>query len=363
MKKVGIYLSLSIGLGLSFLPARAQTPTENVVPRLEPALDGGFSNVVLRLDPALDGIISADAKLEILKGDYFGFIEGPAWTKEAGGGYLVFSDIASNRIYKWDPKTGLSVFLEGAGYTGAALPIYDHVNVNCSGRLCVALVGTNGLARDREGRLIVCTHGDRTLYRLEKDGTRTVLADRYGGKRLSGPNDLAVKSDGSIYFSDRGSGLISGNVFPGVTNPLRELDYNAIMRWKEGKVDVILKDERVNGLAFSPDEKYLYLILSGTINRYDLQSDGTIANPKLFLDTRADKTPGAPDGMKVDRNGNVFTSGPGGVWIVSPEGTVLGKIRAPVVPANLSFGDDDGKGLYLTGRGTLYHIRLNAPAF
>jgi len=219
------------------------------------------------------------------------------------------------------------VFLEGAGYTGAALPIYDHVNVNCSGRLCVALIGTNGLARDREGRLIVCTHGDRTLYRLEKDGTRTVLADRYGGKRLSGPNDLAVKSDGSIYFSDRGSGLISGNVFPGVTNPLRELDYNAIMRWKEGKVDVILKDERVNGLAFSPDEKYLYLILSGTINRYDLQSDGTIANPKLFLDTRADKTPGAPDGMKVDRNGNVFTSGPGGVWIVSPEGAVLGRFE------------------------------------
>jgi gluconolactonase len=348
MKKVDICLFLVMALGFSFLPARAQTPVENVV---------------LRLDPALDGIVSADAKLKILKGDYFGFIEGPAWTKEAGGGYLVFSDIPSNRIYKWDPKTGLSVFLEGAGYTGAAVPIYDHVNVYCSGRLCVALIGTNGLARDREGRLIVCTHGDRTLYRLEKDGTRTTLVDRFEGKRISGPNDLAVKSDGSIYFSDRGSGLISGNVFPGVTNPSRELDFNAIFRWKDGKVDLIIKDEGVNGLSFSPDEKYLYVISSGKIYRYDVKPDGTVANSQLYLDTTTDKTPGAPDGMKVDRKGNIFTSGPGGVWIVSPEGKVLGKIRTPLLPANLSFGDDDGKGLYLTARNTLYHIRLNGPAF
>jgi gluconolactonase len=275
----------------------------------------------------------------------------------------VFSDIAANRIYKWDPKTGLSVFLEGSGYSGTASPIYDHVNVNCTGRLCVALIGSNGLARDREGRLIVCTHGDRTLYRLEKDGTRTVLVDHYEGKRISGPNDLAVKSDGSIYFSDRGSGFISGNVYPGVTNPARDLDYNGVFRWKDGKVDLMLKDEGTNGVGFSPDEKYFYVITSGKINRYEVRPDGTVGNPQLFLDTTVDKTPGGPDGMKVDRKGNVFTSGPGGVWIVSPEGKVLGKIRAPVVPANLSFGDDDGKGLYLTGRGTLYHIRLAAAAF
>lgn len=364
MKKVDIGLLLAVVLAFAFLPMQAQVPTAaSLVPRRDAAEDGTLSNVVLKLDPALDGVISSDAKLELLKDDYFGFVEGPAWMKDAGGGFLVFSDIAANRIYKWDPKTGLSVFLEHSGYTGSAAPIYDHVNVNTSGRLAVALIGSNGLTVDRQGRLIVCTHGDRTLYRLEKDGTHTVLADQYEGKRLSGPNDVVVKSDGSIYFSDRGSGLISGNVYPGVTNPGRALDYNAIFRWKDGKIDVILKDERVNGLAFSPDEKYLYLTTGSSITRYDVRTDGTIGNPKLIVETAEDKSlPGGPDGVRVDRRGNVWTPAPGGVWVVSPEGKLLGKIRVPGPPANLSFGDDDGKGLYFVGRGTLSHIRLNAPA-
>ena len=365
MKRAVNSLVLVIVLAVGFLPARGQTPdAASIVPRRDPAVDGILSNVVLRLDPALDKIISSDAKLELLKDDYFGFLEGPTWRKEPGGGYVVFSDIAANRIYKWDPKAGLSVFLEHSGYNGSASPIYDHVNVNTSGRLAVALIGSNGLTVDREGRLIVCTHGDRTLYRLEKDGTRTVLADHYEGKRLSGPNDVIVKSDGSIYFSDRGSGYIAGNVYPGVTNPARELDYNAIFRWKDGKLDIIIKDERVNGLAFSPDEKYLYLTTGSSITRYDVKPDGTIADPKLIVETAQDKSlPGGPDGVRVDRSGNVWTPAPGGVWIVSPEGKLLGKIRVPGPPANLTFGDDDGKGMYFAGRGTLSHIRLNAPAF
>jgi gluconolactonase len=365
MKKAGMFLLLVMVLGFGFVPVRAQTPTAaSIVPRREPAVDGMLSNVVLRLDSALDRIISGDAKLELLKDDYFGFLEGSSWAKEAGAGYLVFSDIAANRLYKWDPKTGLSVFLEHSGYNGSAAPIYDHVNVNVSGRLAVALIGSNGTTRDREGRLIVCTHGDRTLYRLEKDGTRTTLADRYEGKRLSGPNDVIVKSDGSIYFSDRGSGLISGNVFPGTSNPSRDLDFNAIMRWKDGKVDVIVKDERANGLAFSPDEKYLYITTGSSITRYDVKPDGTVANPKLIVDTAQDKSlPGGPDGVRVDLSGNVWTPAPGGVWVVSPEGKVLGKIRVPGPPANLTFGDDDGKGMYFVGRGTLSHVRLVAPGF
>ncbi len=363
MRKVDIRLLIVLVLAVEVLPMCAQVPTAaSIVPKREPAIDGLMSNVVLKLDPALDGIISSDAKLELLKDDYFGFVEGSSWAKEDGGGYVVFSDIAANRLYKWDPKTGLSVFLEHSGYNGTAAPIYDHVNVNTGGRLAVALIGSNGTARDREGRLIVCTHGDRTLYRLEKDGTRTVLADRYEGKRLSGPNDVIVKSDGSIYFSDRGSGYISGNVYPGTTNPSRDLDFNAIMRWKDGKIDVILKDERVNGLAFSPDEKYLYLTTGPSITRYDVKPDGTIANPKLIVDTAQDKSlPGGPDGVRVDRSGNVWTPAPGGVWVVSPEGKLLGKIRVPGPPANLTFGDDDGKGMYFVGRGTLSHIRLVAP--
>jgi|SRR5579872_462702 len=363
MTKVDRCLLLVLVFALSLLPARAQTPAaDSIVPKREPAIDGLLSHVVLKLDPALDGIVSEDAKLELLKDDYFGFLEGSSWAKESGGGFLVFSDIAANRLYKWDPKTGLSVFLEHSGYTGTANPIYDHVNVNTSGRLAVALYGSNGTTRDREGRLIVCTHGDRTLYRLEKDGTRTVLADHVDGKRLSGPNDVIVKSDGSVYFSDRGSGYISGNVYPGVTNPTRELDFNGILRWKDGKVDVIIKDERANGLAFSPDEKYLYITTGSSITRYDVKPDGTVANPKMIVDTAQDKSlPGGPDGVRIDRRGNIWTPAPGGVWVVSPEGKVLGKIRVPGPPANLAFGDDDGKGMYFVGRGTLSHIRLVAP--
>jgi gluconolactonase len=363
-KNLGICLLVVMVVALGFLPAQAQTPTAaSVVPTREPAVDAVYSNVVLRLDPALDAIVSADAKLEVLKGDYFGFVEGPAWKKEDGGGYLLFSDIAANRIYKWDPKTGLAVFLEHSGYTGSAAPVYDHVNVNVTGRIAAALIGSNGLTFDREGRLIVCTHGDRTLYRVEKDGTHTVLADKVDGKRLSGPNDAVVKSDGSIYFSDRGSGLISGNVYPDPTNPSRELDFNGILRWKDGKVDVIIKALSANGMAFSPDEKYLYLTTGPSITRYDVKPDGTIANPKVMVDTSQDKSlPGGPDGVRVDRKGNIWTPAPGGVWVVSPEGKLLGKIRIPnQPPANLSFGDDDGKGLYLVGRNQLSHIRLAAP--
>jgi gluconolactonase len=342
MKKVGICLLLVMVPGLRFLPARAQTTA---------------GNAVLRLDPALDGVISVDAKLEALKEEYFGFIEGPSWTREPGGGYLLFSDIPANRIYKWDPKAGLSIFLDHSGFTESGLPTAN-VNVLYNGRLWVALAGSNAVVRDREGRLLVCAHGDRMLYRLEKDGTRTTLADRYEGKRLSGPNDLAVKSDGSVYFSDRGGGLRGGT-----TSPERDLPFNAIMRLKAGKLDIVVKDDGANGLAFSPDEKYLYVITFGKIDRYDVQPDGTVANRQVFLDTTTDKAPGSPDGMKVDRKGNIFTSGPGGAWIVSPEGKLLGKILVPIPPANLSFGDADGKGLYLTARTTLYHIRLNAPAF
>jgi gluconolactonase len=342
MKTLGSCLLLVTVLGLIGPAAQTQAPP---------------GKSVLRLDPALDVIISPDAKLETLKEDYFGFIEGPVWMPEPAGGYLLFSDIPANRVYKWDPKGGLSAFLEKSGFTGTDLPA---TNLITSGRLIVPLIGSNGLARDKEGRLLLCTHGDRTLWRLEKDGTtRTVLADKFEGKRLNGPNDLAVKSDGSIYFSDRGSGLRGG-----VTSPQRELDFTGIMRWKDGKVEVLDKDDGANGLAFSADEKYLYVISSGKINRYDVRPDGTIGNRQVgFIDMTQDKAPGGPDGMKVDRRGNIFSVGPGGAWIVSPEGKLLGKILLPIPAANLAFGDADGKGVYFTARNTLYHIRLNSAAF
>lgn len=328
-----------IVIGLSLV--RAQAPS-------------GPGKAVVKLDQALDAIISTSAKLEPLVEDYFGFTEGPVWSP--AGGYLLFSDIGANRVYKWAPKGGLSVFLERSGYAGTDL---TEANVINNGRLNVAIVGSNGLTIDREGRLILCTHGDRSLVRLEKDGPRTVLADRYEGKRLNGPNDVVMrKSDGALYFTDRGSGLRGG-----AKNPQRELAFISIMRWKDGKLDVLDKDEGANGLAFSPDEKYLYTASAGRIMRYDVRADGTIANPRVLIDTTTDKSaPGAPDGFKVDLKGNIFTGGPGGIWIVSPAGKLLGKILLPIGAANLAFGDSDGKSLYMTCRASLFRIRLNAPA-
>ena len=177
---------------------------------------------VVRLDPALDAIISADAKIEIL-GEHFGLTEGPVWIQDPAGGYLLFSDCAANVIYKWMACKPLSVYLEKSGYTGT-----DTLNVGqqtVSGRLAILLTGSNGLALDPQGRLIITQMADRTVRRLDKDGKRTVLADRYEGKRLSGPNDVVVKSDGAIYFTDSVNGLRGG-----ATGPLRELPFNGVYR-------------------------------------------------------------------------------------------------------------------------------------
>lgn len=347
MKKAAVCLLLVSGLvsdprsqaALSAqAPGNAQRPTP---PPLERPVE--------RLDPALDKIISPDAKLEILKDDAFNFTEGPAWMPE---GFLVFSDIPENKIYKWDPKAGLSVFLEKSGLT-TATP--EEFRANGGARL----LGSNGLAVDRQGRLIVCSHGDRVLWRLEKDGKRTILADTFEGKRLNGPNDLTVKSDGSIYFTDRGSGLEGGQ-----SSPLKLLP-TSVMRWKNGKLDRLAVDDGANGIALSADEKFLYVISlqARKIDRYPVKPDGTLGEREIgFVDMSQDKARGGPDGMEVDRNGNIFSVGPGGVWIVSPAGKLLGKILLPKNAPNLAFGDKDGKGLYITAGTSLYRIQLAARA-
>lgn len=330
---------------------------------------------VVRLDPALDEIISTNAKVEVLKEDYFGFAEGAAWMQDGGSGYLLFSDMAANKVYKWTAAQGFSIFVDPAGFTGTAGQFGGSVlgppnpppSLLYNGRLWVSMYGSNGLTLDREGRLILCTHGDRNLVRIEKDGKRTVLADKYEGKRLNGPNDVVVKSDGSIYFTDRGSGLY------GMANsPHRELPYIALMRWKDGKVEIMNNEpglgQMANGLAFSPDESILYTAQVGTgpgagqIMKWDVRPDGTITNPRVFIDTSLDKAsgPGGPDGIRVDKNGNLWTGGPGGVWIVSPQGKLLGKIL--VRATNMTFGDPDWKGLYTVAMSSVYHVRLNTPA-
>jgi len=334
------YITLAALLALTMAGLRAQQPTVGVV----------------RLDPALDEIVARAAKPTLIKGEYFGFLEGPVWVPEPSGGYLLFSDVAANNIYKWTPDGTLSVFLEKSGYTGTDLLTAGGQSFN--GRLHIVVFGSNGLALDPQGRLVMATHGNRTIERLEKNGTRTVLADRYDGKRLNSPNDVVVKSNGSIYFTDPPGGLRGAD-----KSPAKELPYSGVFLVKDGRVQLLVDDPagRPNGLAFTPDEKFLYVNGLRKIVRYEVRPDDTVGNGQLFADMTADPAAGNTDGMKVDQRGNVYCTGPGGLWIFSPAGRHLGTIRLPEQPANLAFGDADRRTIYVTARQGLYKIRVKIP--
>jgi len=216
------------------------------------------------------------------------------------------------------------------------------------------MLGANGTTLDRQGRLVYCEYSDGQIVRLEKDGGRTVLAGRFDGKRLNGPNDLVYKSNGSLYFTDsrESAKRPDGEGVP----------YKGLYLLKDGKVQLLTNDiSHPNGLAFTPDEKYFYANNTDlkTIMKYEVQPDDTIANPKVFIDMSDDKAPGAPDGMKVDKKGNVYCTGPGGVWIISPAGKHLGTILTPRA-TNMTFGGDDAKTLYVTGASFVARIPLKA---
>jgi gluconolactonase len=236
-----------------------------------------------------------------------------------------------------------------------------------SGRMATIIIGSNGLTLDRQGRVVAASPAGRVVLRFEKDGTRTVLADRYEGKRFNGPNDLTVRSDGAIYFTDGNSGLRGG-----ASSPSRELDLNAFYLIKDGRIARLDTNRDFpgafpNGITLSPDERYLYVTFGRKIMRYDVQPDGTVANRREFLDVEGN------DGMKTDRAGNLYSTtgaGPGEVRITSPAGTRLGTIQLPQIPGeprrqvcatNVGFGDADGKGLYITACNLLYRVRLNTP--
>jgi gluconolactonase len=311
---------------------------------------------VVRVDPAADAIVPAGAVVEKL-GDGFGFLEGPVWVHSKNQGYLLFSDIPANVIRKWDPKSGFSVFLDKSGFTGADAS--DVGGQSNNGVAQVTLIGSNGITIDRQGRIVYCAHGDHQIVRLEKNGKRTVLVSQYEGKRLNSPNDLVIKSDGAIYFTDPPAGLRLQD-----KDPKKELSFNGVYRLAKGKLTLLAKDfARPNGIAFSPDEKYLYVddTTKKIIMRYDVQPDGGIANGRVITDMTSDTAPGAPDGMKVDQKGNIYCTGPGGFWIMSAEGKHLATVKMKELPANLGWGDADGKTLYLTARTGLYRIHLNIP--
>jgi gluconolactonase len=299
---------------------------------------------VRRVNPALDAIVPAGATIEKLAGG-FEFIEGPVWHPD---GYLLFSDPNANVIYRWTPDGQVSVYRTKSGYTGADIGEYGQP-------------GSNGLALDGEGRLTIAEHGNRRITRLEKNGVLTVLADRLDGKRLNSPNDLVYKSDGKLYFSDPPFGLPKFH-----DDPRRESPHTGVYLLDNGRLRLVTNDfTGPNGLAFSPDERYLYVgnwdEKKKVVMRYEVQADGTLTNGRVFYDMTAAPGEEAIDGVKVDQRGNVYVSGPGGLWIISPEGTHLGTIRGPELAANFAWGDADGRTLYMTARTGLYRLRLNVP--
>ena len=321
---------------------------------------------ITRNDPALDELIAPDAKLEEL-GDRFGLTEGPVWIPDGKSGYLVVADLIENTLFKITPDGKTSVFLDKAGYSGD-----DVMNAGSEtrrGRNFVLMIGPNGTTLDAQGRLIWCAANDGTIVRLEKDGTRTVLAGGIDGKRFDGPNDIIVKRDGAMYMTDSDWGLRDRK-----QSKLKQLPYAGVFLIKDGKVTLLLRDDQLggpqpNGVALSPDEKYLYLTAGTKLKRYDVLPDDTIAPQATEL---AD-TVGIGDGLKVDVKGNIWsTSGaaPGVVLITAPTGKILGSINLPVAggepkrqicATNDAFGDPDGKGLYITACESVFKIRTRTP--
>ena len=302
---------------------------------------------IVKTDPALDELVTPGTQLEKLAGGFL-FTEGPVWVPATANspGYLLFSDPNANTIYRWSPEGQVSVFRTKSGYSGFNVGEYHQP-------------GSNGLTLDAKGRLTINQHGNRRVIRVEPRGNITVLADRYDGQRLNSPNDLVYRSDGALYFTDPPFGL--PNVFD---DPRKELPYSGVYCVKDGQVKLVSTDlDAPNGIALSPDEKALYVNnwndTKKVILRYDVNADCTLSNGTLFFDMTHAPGEDALDGLKVDRKGNVYSTGPGGLWIVSPEGKQLGLIKGPEDPHNMAWGDDDGKTLYITALTGIYRIKMN----
>lgn len=297
-----------------------------------------------RLDPRIDALVPRDAVIEQLA-EGFDWTEGPVWMRE--GGYLLFSDIPPNSIFKWSPESGVSLFLKPSGYTGSTPRGGEP--------------GSNGLLVDSQGRLVLCEHGDRRIARLEADGTKTTLADRYEGKRFNSPNDATWHSSGALYFTDPPYGLEGNN-----DDPAKELPFNGVYRLAPDGEVTLLTDQMTfpNGIAFSPDEKTLYVAQSDPRRAiwmaYAVNDDGTLGEGRVFFDAtdRVGKYKGLPDGLKVDCEGNLFATGPGGVLIFAPDGTHLGTLLTGEATANCGFGDD-GRTLYITADMYICRVRLS----
>ncbi|MBX3378505.1 MAG: SMP-30/gluconolactonase/LRE family protein [Phycisphaeraceae bacterium] len=312
---------------------------------------------VTRKSPSMDSVIAPDARVELLA-DGFSFTEGPVWIPRVSdnryggggtGGYLLFSDPNQNVIHRYEPATGrVSIFRTASGYTGeGGANIGEYFQP-----------GSNGLALDPQGRLTICEHGNRRITRLEPNGTLTILVDRDSGKRLNSPNDLVYRSDGALFFTDPPFGLPKA-----FDDARKELPYSGIYCVYNGELRLASSELKApNGLAFSPDERYLYVDnweeSRKVILRFEVSPAGELSHPTTFFDMTSQRGEIALDGLKVDERGNLYVSGPGGIWVLSRDGEHLGTISPPELPANFAFGDADGRTLYMTARTGIYRVRL-----
>ena len=309
---------------------------------------------VLRFDPRLDAIVDPDARVEKVAEDHAAFFEGPVWIERATAGYLLFTDIAGDAILRWTPGSGVSTvahsfFASSAGSRARDLDL---------GSRRVSLKGPDGLAVDGEGNIVYCGYGPRHVGRLAPDGRRTVLAQAYKGRRLNTPNDVVINSEGVVYFTDSSADITSalGDVDAGVPT-------SAVYRIKGGQLELLNANfMAANGLAFSPDEQFLYVndTRRKLVWRFESRGREPLGRRELFADMSVDPSEGVPDGMKVDAAGNVYCTGPRGLWVIAADGTHLGTVQTPERLTNLAFGGPDRSTLYLTGPSYVWRIPLKA---
>ena len=331
--------ALLIALGVFALSCGGSEPAapEDDAPTAPPA-EASIGEII-RIDPRMDALVPTDATIEKLA-EGFTFIEGPVWDRQESR--LLFSDVRGNEIYQWSETDGASTFLD---------PVFE------GDRAGKGSVSSNGLTFDATGHLIICEHGNRRISRLEDDGARSIVVEAYDGGQLNSPNDAVYGSDGSLYFTDPPYGLAGLE-----ESPDRELDFNGVYRLlSNGTLQLLVQDQsRPNGIALSPDESILYVANSDAENMvwmaYDLDDSG-VTNARVFYDVNDQQEPGAADGLKVDVDGNLFATGPGGVWVLAPDGTHLGTIKTGEVTANVGWGDD-GRTLYMTSSTSLYRVAL-----
>ena len=317
--------------------------TANAAAQPQPALPIQQIDII-RIDPRFDKLVPINIKVErIVSGRTW--VEGPVWHRKKD--YLLFSDIPANSIIKWQESIGTSVYLKPSGYTSQA-------------PFAGAEPGSNGLAFDSDGHLVIAQHGDRRIARLEKNGKLTTLVERYEGRRINSPNDIAFKANGDLYFTDPPFGLPQS-----YNDSRRELPFQGVYRHsKDGQLTLLTKDIKApNGIAFSPDERKLYISNADPTHAvwmaFDVKTDGTIENGKVFFNATfwTKSKPGLPDGMKVDRGGNIFSAGPGGVHVFSPGGEHLGSIDIGVPTGNVAWGED-GSSLFIASNTNVFRLKL-----